>query len=196
MHRKKQLGLLSIVFVFLTVFLFAAGAVSAADAPAAPANAKSAAPVAQGIIRIKAGVTDPFKDEAGVTWLPEQGFSDGDTTDRPDLKIENTKTPSLYLTEHYSMAKFSQKLPNGKYVVKLHFAETYEGIEGPGQRVFTFNVEGHEFKDFDVWVKAGGPRRAYIETVPVTITDGQLDITFTPQVENPQINAIEIAPVS
>ena len=47
-------------------------------------------------------------------------------------------------------------VPNGKYVAKLHFAETYEGISGEGQRVFTFNVQGHEFKDFDVWKKAGG----------------------------------------
>ena len=57
-----------------------------------------------------------------------------------------------------------------------------------------FNVEGKEFKDFDVWVKAGGFARAYVETVPVEITDGKLDITFTPNIENPEINGIEILP--
>jgi hypothetical protein len=72
--------------------------------------------------------------------------------------------------------------------------ETFEGITGPGQRVFSFNVQGHEFKDFDVWVKAGGPMKAYIETVPVEVTDGKLKVTFTPKVENPQICAIEIIP--
>jgi hypothetical protein len=51
------------------------------------------------------------------------------------------------------------------------------------------------FKNFDVWVKAGGFARPYVETVPVEITDGQLNIKFTPQVENPQINAIEIVAV-
>jgi len=61
--------------------------------------------------------------------------------------------------------------------------------------VFSFNVEGREFKDFDVWVKSGGGARAYIENVPVEITDGQLDIKFTTQIENPQINGIEIIPV-
>jgi hypothetical protein len=30
----------------------------------------------------------------------------------------------------------------------------------------------------------------------VDITDGKLDITFTPKVENPQINGIEIIPAS
>ena len=37
-------------------------------------------------------------------------------------------------------------------------------------------------------------RRAYVETVDVEITDGKLVITFTPQVENPAINGIEIIP--
>ena len=94
------------------------------------------------------------------------------------------------------MTSFTQPLPNGKYIVKLHFCETYDGITGPGQRVFSFNIAGHEFKDFDVWAKAGGGLRAYIETVPVEITDGKLVITFTSNVENPQINGIEILPAS
>ena len=53
---------------------------------------------------------------------------------------------------------------------------------------------GHEFKDFDIWVKAGGPNRAYIETVPVEVTNGEFRIVFTAQVENPAIKAIEIMP--
>ena len=68
------------------------------------------------------------------------------------------------------MNSFSCAVPNGKYTAKLYFAETYEGITGPGQRVFSFNVQGHEFKDFDVFVKAGGANRAYVETVPVEVT--------------------------
>ena len=92
------------------------------------------------------------------------------------------------------MDSFSWPLANGNYVVKLHFCETYDGITGPGQRVFSFTVQGREFKDFDVWAKAGGPLTAYIETVPVEIKNGKLLITFTSNVENPQINGIEIIP--
>jgi hypothetical protein len=92
------------------------------------------------------------------------------------------------------MDSFSCPLANGKYLVKLHFCETYDGITGPGQRVFSFNVQGKDFKDFDVWVKAGGAQKAYIESVPVEITNGKLLITFTGKVENPQINGIEIIP--
>ena len=105
-----------------------------------------------------------------------------------------TKDPGLYLSEHYSMDSFSCKIPNSKYIAKLYFAETYEGISGQGQRVFSFNVQGREFKNFDIWAKAGGPNRAYIETVPVEVTNGEFRIVFTSQVENPAINAIEIIP--
>jgi len=172
-------------------------AVAAAPAkPAAPAApAKPAAPVLP-TVRIKAGPSDAFKDSAGNAWLVDQNFADGDTVDRPDLQIANTSDPVIYRSERYSMTSFSRPLPNGKYIVKLHFAETFEGITAAGERVFSFNVEGKEFKDFDVFVKAGGPLRAYIETVPVEITDGKLDITFTAKVENPEINGIEIIPQS
>ena len=146
-------------------------------------------------LRIKAGRSTPFTDSSGNVWLPEQGFQGGATIDRdPAAVIANTKDRALFLNEHYSMDSFACKLPNGKYLAKLYFAETFEGITGPGQRVFSFNVQGREFKDFDIWVKAGGPNRAYIETVPVEVTNGEFRIVFTSQVENPEINAIEIIP--
>ena len=110
------------------------------------------------------------------------------------MKIENTVDAGLYRTERWGMSSFSQSLSNGKYVVKLHFAETYDGIGGPIQRVFSFNVQGHEFENFDVWTKAGGPRRAYVETVNVDIVNGKLEITFDSGTDNPEINGIEIIP--
>jgi enterochelin esterase-like enzyme len=146
-------------------------------------------------VRIKAGLFEPFTDSSGQVWLPEQGFEGGATIERdPSTVIEGTKDPALFLSEHYAMDSFSCKIPNGKYIAKLYFAETFEGITGPGQRVFSYNVQGHEFKDFDIWAKAGGPNRAYIETVPVVVTNGEFRIVFTSQVENPEINAIEIIP--
>ena len=152
--------------------------------------------VAADAIRIRAGTTKDHTDENGVVWLADQGFSGGDTIDRTGIVVANTKTPSIYTAERYSMSGFSRELPNGKYTVKLHFAETYEGVYGPGERVFSFNVEGKEFKNFDVTAKAGGVMRAYVETVEVEVADGKLDITFTHNIENPEINALEIIPAS
>jgi len=177
-----------------------APAAPAADAtPAAAATTATATTTSTPAppVRIKAGSSSALTDADGNAWIPDQGFADGDITDRPaDLKIANTKDQALYLSEHYGMTSFSYPVPSGKYVVKLHFAETYDGISGPGQRVFSFKVGNQEFKDFDVWAKAGGANTAYVETVNVEVTDGKLTITFTPNVENPEINGIEILPAS
>lgn len=169
-------------------------------AVAPPVQVASTAPVAIPAtatpIRIKAGATTPFKDSSGNIWLPDQGFDGGDTVERPDAPITGTKDPGLYQSEHYSMNSFSCKIPNGKYIAKLHFCETFEGISGKGDRVFSYNVQGHSFKDFDVFDKAGGANKAYVETVPVEVTNGVFKIDFISNIENPQINAIEITPQS
>lgn len=174
---------------------------AAAATPPIVAHAAVAVPMPIAIapvpppVHIKAGLSVPLTEADGVVWIAEQGFADGDTIERDDdMEIANTKSPALYRTEHFGMTAFSYPVPNGTYIVKLHFAETFDGITGAGQRVFSFNIEGTEFKDFDVFVKAGGPHRAYVETVPVQVADGKLDISFTPKLENPEINGIEILP--
>lgn len=170
--------------------------VAVPTAPVPPAVVTPPAPAAP-VIRINAGSSTATLDAGKHTWLPDQGFVGGDTVDRGnDVTIANTQDPAIYRTERFSMSSFSQKLPNGKYTVKLHFAETFEGVTAPGERVFSFNVEGREFKDFDVFAKAGGTNKAYVETVNVEVKDGQLDIVFTSQIENPEINGIEIIPAS
>ena len=166
---------------------------------AAPTAAAPAAPAASSVsvtppVRIKAGVTEKMTDSEGNVWLPDQGSADGETYEAEDAAVTNTPDPALYRTERYSMSAYTFAVPNGKYTVKLHFAEVYSGINGPGDRVFSFNVQGHEFKNFDIWVKAGGFDKAYVESVDVDVTNGTLNITFTPNVENPKINGIEILP--
>jgi hypothetical protein len=162
--------------------------------PATSSVAPAPAPM-MSVVRIKAGLSAAFTDSNGNVWQPDQGFDGGDVIERDaSTSIANTKDPGLFLAEHYGMNSFTYNVPNGKYLAKLYFAETFDGITGPGQRVFSFNVQGREFKDFDVWVKAGGPNRAYIEGVPVEITDGKFTIVFTSNIENPEINAIEIVP--
>ncbi len=176
---------------------FAHGGVPApaAAAPATPAIAAPDPTKPQPAVRIDAGAAAQFKDSDGNIWLADQGFADGETVERSaDLKILNTKDPALYLTEHYGMTAFSYPVRNGKYLVKLHFAETYEEITAAGGRVFTVKVQGHEIKDLDVFAKAGGALRAYVESVPVEVTDGKVQITFTENVQSAEINGIEILP--
>ncbi len=167
-----------------------------AASAAKPTESGTAAPMPAGqTIRIKAGQSTPFTDSSGNVWQPDQGFEGGATIDRdPETVIAGTKDSGLFLSEHYAMDAFSCKVPNGKYIAKLYFAETFEGITGPGQRVFSYKVQGKEFKDFDIWARAGGANRAYIETIPVEVTNGQFRIDFSTQTENPMINAIELIP--
>ena len=77
----------------------------------------------------------------------------------------------------------------------LHFAETYEGITGPGQRVFSVDVEGARLDDLDVFAETGGRNIALTKTFSgVNVSDGQLTIRFIANIQNTLINAIEILP--
>jgi hypothetical protein len=145
-------------------------------------------------IRINAGATAPWTDASGNTWLPDQGFDGGKTVDRGNIEIVGTRIPDIYRTEHYGMKSFSQAVPNGAYIVKLHFAETSPKMTAKGKRVFSIKVEDQEIKDLDVVAKAGAPKVALVETVNVKVADGKLDIVFTPGVQSPEINGIEILP--
>jgi hypothetical protein len=185
--------MLTVKNAILLLVLVSAGVVSCGGQSLAAEESSDDRPT----IRIKAGSDEKFTDHEGNVWLADEGFEGGETIARPDdMEIENTEDPALYRSERYSMESFQQKLPNGKYTVKLHFAETFEEINGEGQRVFSFNVAGQDFKDFDVFQKAGGRQRAYVESVDVDVTDGLLKITFTPNIQNPEINGIEILPAA
>ena len=146
------------------------------------------------VIRINAGATASWTNASGNVWLPDQGFDGGKTVDRGSIEIAGTTMPDIYRTEHYGMKSFSQAVPNGAYTVKLHFAETSPRITTKGKRVFSIKVEDQEIKDLDVVAKAGAPKTALVETVNVKVADGKLDIAFTPGVQSPEINGIEIMP--
>ena len=174
---------------------------ASAAVPAAP-NKTAVPAAARPTIRVKAGIDTPLTDSQGVKWAADTGFEDGLTIDRPDLKVTGTKTPEVYCSERYSMNAYSFNVPNGAYVVKLHFSEDFEGINAPEERMFTYavrdgNAKGKiikEVKSFSPWKAAGAQYKAYVDTVRFNVTSGQITITFVPEVENPQINALEIIP--
>ena len=153
-------------------------------------------------LRINCGATEPYTDKAGNTWLADQsmdtgkewGAVDGLTVDRGDLGITDTDAPKIYQTERYSMEGYEFTIPNGLYTVRLHFAETYDGIMAEGERVFSVSInENNVLADFDPYKEAGGYQKPAVKTIEgVTVTDGQLVIGFTMNIQNPEINGIEI----
>jgi hypothetical protein len=153
-------------------------------------------------LRINCAGEKEYVDAKGVKWLADQQLADdakwgavgGLTVDRGEMAIAGADAPRLYLTERYSMEAYQFALANGKYTVRLHFAETYEGITTAGERVFSVKINGEvKLKNLDVFKEAGGVAKPLVkECKDIAVTDGKLKIEFVANVQNPEINAIEI----
>ncbi|UQN09750.1 NPCBM/NEW2 domain-containing protein [Deinococcus sp. QL22] len=165
-----------------------------------------------GVVRINAG--GPAQTVDGVEWqacnavtscggLVTGGFaySESDTI----AGVVAPANAALYQTEWTGgltdgvpagETAFEYKVPvaNGKYQVRLHFAELNK--TAAGQRVFDVKVEGQTVLNrFDIFAEAGGAGRALIKSLPSTVTDGVLNLAFVRQIENAKISALEIIPV-
>jgi len=185
----------------MAMAIMAAAALAIGLAGCVPPKKGAAAP-GKLVLRVNAGAEKEYVDQSGAAWLPDQewkegakyGAVDGKTVVRQNLKIAGTKAPEVYLTERYSMTAYRFAVPNGKYAVRLHFAETYPDIDTQGPRVFSVAIQGKPvLTDFDVVKTAGGFAKPVIkEFEHVEVTDGKLLIEFTPKSQNPEINGIEV----
>ena len=155
------------------------------------------------VLRINCGAFEPYTDREGNVWLADQemepgkewGAVGGVTVDWGDLEIADTNSPRVYQTERYNMDGYKFDLTtNGIYTIYLHFAETFYDIRAEGERVFSVIVNGRGFlEDFDVFKAAGGFQKPVVAMIEgVKVIKGELTIDFTPNVQNPEINGIEI----
>ena len=81
---------------------------------------------------------------------------------------------------------------DGDYVVTLLFDEGWSGAKSAGARVFDVELEGQlALDDFDI-TEAFGWNTAGSKVLPVTVSDGTLDLDFIQGVQNPQVSGIEI----
>lgn len=86
-----------------------------------------------------------------------------------------------------------QKTWSAAEKVTLKFAETY--WNAAGKRVFDIALEGSPvIDDLDLCAAAPGKRAAYDLQFPVTVSDGELNITASASVNNALLNAIVILP--
>ena len=80
----------------------------------------------------------------------------------------------------------------GIYEIRLYFANGYGGTSMIGQRVFSVFIENSSvLSSYDI-VADVGHLTGVCKTFLVEVNDGNLDIDFTHEIENPLINAIEI----
>ena len=182
----------------LGVLIAACGAI-AFVAPAAAADNK-ALTAADLPLRIKVG-GDEYKDPRGNVWKADREFTEGsygyvggDVVDRPaDLKVADTDMQQLFQSERYGLSSYKVTVPApGKYTVGLLWAETYDGVSAPGERVFNVSINGKKVLDaFDPTREAGGFLKAIAKSFVVDAKD-LITITFDENVQSPMINGIVV----
>ena len=140
---------------------------------------------------IRVNATGPaYVDPLGQQWSADTGFTGGNPWSTTQ-NIGGTIAPALYQTCRWGAFGYSFAVPNGSYTVNLKFAEI--SLNGPGQRLFNVGINGSAvLTNFDIY-GAAGFMTAVDRSFPVTVTNGQINLQFTPGSANwPLINAIEI----
>jgi hypothetical protein len=155
------------------------------------------------VYRINCGSEKDYKDKNGNVWSSDpQGAKKGGWSENiglivsrhGDFEIHNTEDPTLYRTEKYGAMEYKFKVKNGTYKVVLHFAETYVPIEEPEMRLFSVTINGTKvLNNFDVFKETGDKDIALVKEFPgINVTNGEININFLRDVEEPEVNAIEI----
>ncbi len=129
-----------------------------------------------------------YVDKAGVLYQADSLFSGGGTY-KTTAGIAGTDDGLLYQSERFGNISYNFPLPNGNYEVTLKFAEIYP-YASLRNRIFDVKMEGKEVvSNLDLVAKVG-KNKAYDVTLPVTVTDGILNIEFRADAGSAKVNAI------
>ncbi|RMG22699.1 MAG: T9SS C-terminal target domain-containing protein, partial [Bacteroidetes bacterium] len=145
---------------------------------------------ANAVIRINAG-GPAYTANGGLEYVADVHYNAG----RPyevSTPISGTEDDLLYQSErtHSGTLSYNIPVPNGNYLVRLHFAEIYHNQNGG--RVFSIDLEGARVKtDYDIVAEAG-PFAAQVLEYPALVADGSLDIDLYASIDQPKISAIEV----
>lgn len=156
-------------------------------------------------------------------WMPDQpytpgswGYIDGQPfTERnwagqlptSSLNILGTEADPMYQTQRRGLKAFRADVPDGEYVVYLHFCELDGGIkealayelgistvvaEG-SDRIFDVTINGTTILSALDVAASCGVTHPLVKRIPVSVTDGQgLNIGFVPIKGEPMLSAIRI----
>jgi len=148
--------------------------------------------------RINAGGVAEYTDSAGNVWSADTGFNTG-AIGTPYKYIAGTNDQALFHRNRYDVDPMPElmyqfNVPNGNYMVKLYFAETYSPLYANGSRVFDVAIEGNiVWSNLDVFAQAGGAEKMLMKSTEVLVGDGELNIEFRHGLaDHPMISAIEI----
>lgn len=142
---------------------------------------------------MNAGAKRIRSDNYSRKWSKDTGFQGGEAINLRTRLPRNSVVPMVFRTERVNPTSYSLPVSNKKFLVVLRFAENSPDVLAAGDRVFDINVEGTSILGVDIFALAGGKNIAVTRMVEVTVTDGVLDIGFTPINGVPFINAIEVS---
>jgi hypothetical protein len=143
-------------------------------------------------ILVDAGSEQPYTDALGQVWSADSGFTGGSLYSI-NHAIDGTPAPVLYQTLHYSFSTLSYEatVPNGQYTVTLKFEENQ--VNQAGERLFNVVLNGEQvLPNFDEFAAAGAQYQAVDVPLPVTVTNGAINLQFVPVVNATGVYAIEI----
>ncbi|WP_049903141.1 malectin domain-containing carbohydrate-binding protein [Halococcus agarilyticus] len=137
-----------------------------------------------------------YTTDAGTVYRADTGFSGGASGVKEGESIDGTTDDPLYRSERKGDFEYDVSLPDGEYEVTFKFAEIYWGGDGngggTGSRVFDVTAEGSQVIDaLDVYRRAGHDTALDL-TRTVTVTDGRLDLGFTPSADKATLGAIRV----
>ena len=146
--------------------------------------------------RLNAGGSS-YNDKFGNTWEADQAYNSstnygyvGGLTYKTIDAIANTVDDPLFQSERYWMAAYRFNLPNGKYTVRLLFAEVY--FKAPSQRLMSVKIEGQlRLNNLDIYAVVGHDV-AMATAFSAQVNDGRLDIDFSATANLPKISAIAV----
>ena len=114
------------------------------------------------------------------------------------LNIAATEDDPIYQWQRFGMEAYRFTVPNGRYRVKLHFAEIIWWRIDPGARVFSVLLEDNRVLDHYEILAGGAKYTAYEFEYEVDVSDGVLDIYFEAHSQDygPLISAIRVLRLS
>lgn len=130
-----------------------------------------------------------YTTASGLTFRSDENYQSGSQAST-SAGIADTEEDPIYQSERYGDFSYNIPLQDGDYQVTLLFAEIY--WTDPEQRVFDVNIEGQErISDLDLVAKVGS-ETAYQTTVPATVSDGELNLEFSTEVNNATLSGLKI----
>lgn len=144
-------------------------------------------------IRINCGSLIAYTAVDGKVWAADTYFEFG-VADASYLGLVGaTYDFALFNYSRSGGGGFNYKIPvsNGNYKVELGFSENYHA--NTNSRKFNVDIEGlRVLTNFDIRAQAGMRYSAIKREFTTTVTDGIVNIQFTPTLDGAQVNNIRV----